>query len=140
VVAEPWWSPWAAAIVPYAALLRLLIDGRVSGEEFEVAFLPLYKRDRTDWPPEIFDVLDGFLNHRCAVIVCSFGRTGGAGRSPAGGSSHAARLDVAKPLPVRRRTCRRRGIELQHGRCWDHCTQGCTRAGEQRRTPAVSIS
>lgn len=49
------------AVAPYAVLLRLLIDGRVTGEEFEVVFLPLYKRDGTDWPPEIFDVLDGFF-------------------------------------------------------------------------------
>jgi hypothetical protein len=50
-----------AALAPYAVLLRLLIDGRVGGEEFEVVFLPFYKRDTTDWPPEIFDVLDGFF-------------------------------------------------------------------------------
>lgn len=50
-----------AALVPYAVLLRLLIGGRASGEEFEVVFLPMYKRDRTDWPPEIFDLLDGFF-------------------------------------------------------------------------------
>lgn len=60
-MAEHWWSSWVAPVVPYAVLLRLLIDGRISGEEFEVVFLPLYKRDTTDWPPEIFDVLDGFF-------------------------------------------------------------------------------
>lgn len=58
-MADQWWSPWVAAVAPYAVLLRLLIDGRVSGEEFEVVFLPLYKRDTTDWSPEVFDVLDG---------------------------------------------------------------------------------
>jgi Bacterial self-protective colicin-like immunity len=60
-VAEPWWSSWVAAVAPYAVLLRLFIDGRVTGEEFEVVFLPLYKKDATSWPPEIFDVLDGFF-------------------------------------------------------------------------------
>lgn len=60
-MAEIWWSSWAPAVVPYAFLLRQLIDGRVSGDEFEVVFLPLYKRDATAWPPEIFDVLDGFF-------------------------------------------------------------------------------
>jgi Bacterial self-protective colicin-like immunity len=60
-VAEHWWSSWVAAVAPYAVLLRLLIDGRVGGEEFEVVFLPLYKRDTTEWPPEIFDVLDSFF-------------------------------------------------------------------------------
>jgi hypothetical protein len=58
---EVWWSCWVAAVAPYAVLLRLLIDGRVTGEEFEVVFLPLYKNDATSWPPEIFDVLDGFF-------------------------------------------------------------------------------
>lgn len=60
-MAEPWWSSWVAAVVPYAVLLRLLIDGRVTGEEFEVVFLPLYKKDATSWSPEIFDLLDGFF-------------------------------------------------------------------------------
>jgi len=61
VVAEHLWSRWVVAVAPYAVLLRLLIDGRVTGEEFEVVFLPLYKRDTTNWPPEMFDVLDGFF-------------------------------------------------------------------------------
>lgn len=61
MVSEPWWSSWVAAVVPYAVLLRLMIDGRVTGEEFEVVFLPLYKKDGTSWSPEIFDVLDGFF-------------------------------------------------------------------------------
>ena len=60
-MAESWWSSRVAAVVPYAVLLRLLIDGRVSGEEFEVVFLPLYKKDATSWSPKIFDVLDGFF-------------------------------------------------------------------------------
>jgi hypothetical protein len=60
-VAEPWWSSWVAAVAPYAVLLRLLIDSRVTGEEFEVVFLPLYKQDTTSWSPEIFDVLDSFF-------------------------------------------------------------------------------
>jgi hypothetical protein len=42
-------------------LLRLLVDGRISGPEFEVVFLPLYKQDSTVWPSEFFDVLDSFF-------------------------------------------------------------------------------
>lgn len=61
MVAEQWWSRWGVAVAPYAVLMRLLIDGRVKGEEFEVVFLRLYKGDATRWPPEIFDVLDGFF-------------------------------------------------------------------------------
>lgn len=54
-------SPWTSALASYVVLLRLLVDGRVTGEEFEVVFLPLYKKDTTAWPAEIFDVLDGFF-------------------------------------------------------------------------------
>ena len=50
-----------ASLAPYAVLLRLLIDGRVTGEEFEGMFLPFYKNDATSWSTEIFDVLDGFF-------------------------------------------------------------------------------
>lgn len=60
-MADNWWDSWVPAVVPYAVLLRLLRDGRISAEEFEVVFLPLYKNDPTAWPPEIFDVLDGFF-------------------------------------------------------------------------------
>ncbi|MDP9906700.1 MULTISPECIES: colicin immunity domain-containing protein [Arthrobacter] len=58
---KQWWSSWVLAVTPYGVLLRLLIDGRISGEEFEVVFLPLYKKDSTQWSPEIFDVLDGLF-------------------------------------------------------------------------------
>jgi self-protective colicin-like immunity protein len=60
-VVEVWWSSWVAAVTPYAVLLRLLIDGHITGAEFEIVFLPLYKGDTTAWPPEIFEVLDGFF-------------------------------------------------------------------------------
>jgi hypothetical protein len=60
-LADQWWESWVPAIWPYAVLLRLLIDGRVSGDEFEVMFLPLYKRDATRWSPEVFELLDGFF-------------------------------------------------------------------------------
>ncbi len=35
-MADQCWSSWVGAVTPYAVLLRLLIDGRVSGEEVEV--------------------------------------------------------------------------------------------------------
>ena len=47
-----------ASIAPYAVMLRLFIDGRISADEFEVVFLRLYKVDPTDWPADLFDVLD----------------------------------------------------------------------------------
>lgn len=55
---ELWWSSWVPAVAPYAILLRLFVAGAMSADEFEVVFLRLYKSDATDWPPELFDVLD----------------------------------------------------------------------------------
>jgi Bacterial self-protective colicin-like immunity len=61
VVASPWWDSWVAALQPYAILLSLFIDGVVEAPEFEVLFLRLYKNDPTDWPPDVFNALDGFF-------------------------------------------------------------------------------
>jgi hypothetical protein len=60
-VASPWWESWVAALQPYAILLRLFIDGTVGAPELEVVFLHLYKNDPTDWPPDVFSVLDEFF-------------------------------------------------------------------------------
>ncbi len=60
-MAEPWWSSWVGPVAPYAVLLRLFVDGRLAADEFEVVFLRLYKLDPTAWPPNLFDVLDGFF-------------------------------------------------------------------------------
>lgn len=56
-----WWSSWVPAVAPYAILLRLFAAGAMSADEFEVVFLRLYKDDATDWPPELFCVLDGLF-------------------------------------------------------------------------------
>lgn len=58
---ERWWWSWAHVLAPYAVLMRLLIDGRITGEEFEVLFLSRYLNDPSDWPEEIYRVLDGFF-------------------------------------------------------------------------------
>ena len=42
-------------------LLRLFLDGAINASELEVVFLRLFKDDTTDWPPDIFDVLDSFF-------------------------------------------------------------------------------
>jgi hypothetical protein len=61
-VAEPqWWSSWIGEVVPYAILIRLFVDGSMAAEHFEVLFLRLYKVDPTEWPPELFGVLDGIF-------------------------------------------------------------------------------
>jgi hypothetical protein len=60
-VAEPWWSSWSPSVAPYAVLLRMLVDGHMEPEDFEVVFLRLYKADPTAWPADMFDVLDRFF-------------------------------------------------------------------------------
>jgi hypothetical protein len=42
-------------------LLRLFVDGTVSANEFEVVFLRLFKDDPTEWPPDVYEVLDSFF-------------------------------------------------------------------------------
>jgi hypothetical protein len=61
VVGSSWWDSWAKDVVPYAVLLRLFVSGSCSADEFEVVFLRLYLDDGTDWPDDIFDVLDGLF-------------------------------------------------------------------------------
>lgn len=58
---ESWWSSWVPAVAPYAVLLRLFVSRAMSAEEFEVLFLKLYKSDDTQWPPELFGVLDALF-------------------------------------------------------------------------------
>lgn len=57
----PWWWSWSPAVAPYAVLMRLFVDGRISADEFEVLFLPLYKGDSTRWSAEIYGILNGFF-------------------------------------------------------------------------------
>jgi hypothetical protein len=61
VVVDRWWESWVAALQPYAVLLRLFVDGAFTASEFEVVFLLLFKNDPTDWPPDVFQVLDSFF-------------------------------------------------------------------------------
>lgn len=57
-MADFWWSHWSEPVAPYAVLLRSFIDGRLDADEFELLYLRMYKFDPSDWPPELFDVLD----------------------------------------------------------------------------------
>lgn len=60
-MAELWWSSWVGSAVPYAILLRLFSDENLTADEFEVVFLRLYKLDPTQWPADLFAVLDSFF-------------------------------------------------------------------------------
>lgn len=61
MVGSAWWDSWTKEVVPYAVLLRLFIDRACTADEFEVVFLRLYLDDGTDWPDDIFDILDGLF-------------------------------------------------------------------------------
>ena len=60
-MADRWWESWVSALQPYAVLLRLFVDAAVSASEFEVVFLRLFKDDPTDWPRDVYEVLDSFF-------------------------------------------------------------------------------
>jgi hypothetical protein len=45
-------------VAPYRVLLGLLVNNRISADEFEALFLPLYKGDLTKWPEEIYKILN----------------------------------------------------------------------------------
>jgi len=57
-VDELWWYSWIGPVVPYAVLIRQFLDRRITADEFEVVFLRLYKLDPTEWPADLFAVLD----------------------------------------------------------------------------------
>lgn len=53
-----WVTAWTPKLSAYTILIRLLIDERISGAEFETLFLQLYQDDPTDWPVHMLDVLE----------------------------------------------------------------------------------
>ena len=60
-MAEQWWASYGTALAPYLVLLRLLIDDRISGAEYELLFLRMYKKDPTLWSDDLFQILDGLF-------------------------------------------------------------------------------
>lgn len=55
------WRNLPAPVVPYAILLGLFVDGRVSGEEFEILYVTVYKSDATSLSSASLEVLDGLF-------------------------------------------------------------------------------
>lgn len=54
-----WWEPtWPGTMAAYAVVLRAFIERRLSGVEFETAFLSMFKRDETTYPEAQFGALD----------------------------------------------------------------------------------
>lgn len=60
---DRWWEQekWTAGLAPYAILMRAFLENRLTGPEFELLYLDLFKSDGQIRPKEIFDVLDGLF-------------------------------------------------------------------------------
>lgn len=56
-----WWSQWTPPLIQYDVLLRLFVDGRITGDEFEALFLPLYLNNPGNWPDGVFELLDSLF-------------------------------------------------------------------------------
>jgi hypothetical protein len=49
------------AVRPYVALIRLLIAEKITIEDFEAEFYPLFRADPVRWSDEVADRLDSFF-------------------------------------------------------------------------------
>jgi hypothetical protein len=63
VAAEPWWEreKWAVDLVQYVILIRAFLEGRLTGQEFQVLYFAIFKSDDKHRPSEIFNILDGLF-------------------------------------------------------------------------------
>lgn len=49
---------WPAPLWPYAAVLTAFSEGRLTPEELEAIYFPLFQNDGTKWPPDVFQPLN----------------------------------------------------------------------------------
>lgn len=63
MVADSWWEreKWAVDLVQYAVLMRAFVENRLTGPEFQVLYLAVFKSDSRHRPHEIFAVLDSLF-------------------------------------------------------------------------------
>jgi|GEM_PF-4099012 len=52
-------ASWERAVSGYLVLLAELVAGKLTADEVEASFEPLYRND--PWPPELFEILDRFF-------------------------------------------------------------------------------
>jgi len=59
-MAEPWWEQekWAIDLVQYVILIRTFLEGRITGEEFQLLFFAIFGSDDKSRPPGISAILD----------------------------------------------------------------------------------
>jgi Bacterial self-protective colicin-like immunity len=62
-VVEPWWEreKWSVDLVQYVILIRAFLENRLTGREFQLLYLSLFKSDSRHRPNEIFDILDALF-------------------------------------------------------------------------------
>lgn len=49
------------ALAGYAELISRFVDGRISAQEFESSYLRMFKNEKTRFPVDVFDLLDGLF-------------------------------------------------------------------------------
>jgi hypothetical protein len=49
------------ALRPHRELIALFVSGAISADEFETRYLVQYKADSTEWPADVFGILDGLF-------------------------------------------------------------------------------
>jgi Bacterial self-protective colicin-like immunity len=52
---------WHVELAPYIILLRVFTRGQMLADEFEAIFLRMYTGDSTEWPDDLFAVLEEFF-------------------------------------------------------------------------------
>jgi hypothetical protein len=59
-VSARWWEEerWRRDLYEYVVILRAFLDDHLSGDEFELLYLALFKADSTDRPEPIYVVLE----------------------------------------------------------------------------------
>jgi hypothetical protein len=49
------------ALVPHRELIALFASGAIQADQFEARYLLQYKADSTEWPADLFTILDGLF-------------------------------------------------------------------------------
>lgn len=52
---------WSPAVLPYVAVLRAFVEGRIVAQDFETIYLAIYKNDPTRWSQAAFDILESLF-------------------------------------------------------------------------------
>lgn len=56
-------------LAPYIDVLERAVAGEIAEPDFESVYNALYMSDETDWPNEVFDLLDGVFAEAEALVI-----------------------------------------------------------------------